>query len=476
MTKSPNLLQAFLPVVLLIVLLALNVLNFDDPLGGSNQTALIIAATFGGLIGWYNGTGWQLIQQKIVHTIHSALPSVLILFLIGALSGAWTISGVIPMMIYYGVDIMHPSFFLVASVVICSIVSLATGSSWSTIATMGVAIVGIGNAFGLTPGLVAGAIISGAYFGDKMSPLSDTTNLAPAIAGTDLFTHIRYMLFTTGPAMILTLVIFGVIGFFHSGESVAWGTDVIKGQIANTFNVTPWLLLVPLLLIFIIVRKVPAIPAMLAGTALGIGFALLFQGDLLEKMLESGNFGNRYQLLLQAVFSGVDIQTGASEVDDLLSAGGMTGMLSTVFLILAALAFGGVMEACGFLKRVTRAFMSFIVNQTSLVGTTLLTCIFFNITACDQYLSIVIPGKVLQRLYREKGLKPEVLSRALEDSATVTSVLVPWNSCGATQAKVLGVPTLEYLPYCFFNLFSPLVNIFVTAIDFKIRKICSKDK
>lgn len=476
MTKSPNLLQAFLPVVLLIVLLALNVLNFDDPLGGSNQTALIIAATFGGLIGWYNGTGWQLIQQKIVHTIHSALPSVLILFLIGALSGAWTISGVIPMMIYYGVDIMHPSFFLVASVVICSIVSLATGSSWSTIATMGVAIVGIGNAFGLTPGLVAGAIISGAYFGDKMSPLSDTTNLAPAIAGTDLFTHIRYMLFTTGPAMILTLVIFGVIGFFHSGESVAWGTDVIKGQIANTFNVTPWLLLVPLLLIFIIVRKVPAIPAMLAGTALGIGFALLFQGDLLEKMLESGNFGNRYQLLLQAVFSGVDIQTGASEVDDLLSAGGMTGMLSTVFLILAALAFGGVMEACGFLKRVTRAFMSFIVNQTSLVGTTLLTCIFFNITACDQYLSIVIPGKMLQRLYREKGLKPEVLSRALEDSATVTSVLVPWNSCGATQAKVLGVPTLEYLPYCFFNLFSPLVNIFVTAIDFKIRKICSKDK
>lgn len=476
MTKSPNLLQAFLPVVLLIVLLALNVLNFDDPLGGSNQTALIIAATFGGLIGWYNGTGWQLIQQKIVHTIHSALPSVLILFLIGALSGAWTISGVIPMMIYYGVDIMHPSFFLVASVVICSIVSLATGSSWSTIATMGVAIVGIGNAFGLTPGLVAGAIISGAYFGDKMSPLSDTTNLAPAIAGTDLFTHIRYMLFTTGPAMILTLVIFGVIGFFHSGESVAWGTDVIKGQIATTFNVTPWLLLVPLLLIFIIVRKVPAIPAMLAGTALGIGFALLFQGDLLEKMLESGNFGNRYQLLLQAVFSGVDIQTGASEVDDLLSAGGMTGMLSTVFLILAALAFGGVMEACGFLKRVTRAFMSFIVNQTSLVGTTLLTCIFFNITACDQYLSIVIPGKMLQRLYREKGLKPEVLSRALEDSATVTSVLVPWNSCGATQAKVLGVPTLEYLPYCFFNLFSPLVNIFVTAIDFKIRKICSKDK
>lgn len=476
MTKSPNLLQAFLPVVLLIVLLALNVLNFDDPLGGSNQTALIIAATFGGLIGWYNGTGWQLIQQKIVHTIHSALPSVLILFLIGALSGAWTISGVIPMMIYYGVDIMHPSFFLVASVVICSIVSLATGSSWSTIATMGVAIVGIGNAFGLTPGLVAGAIISGAYFGDKMSPLSDTTNLAPAIAGTDLFTHIRYMLFTTGPAMILTLVIFGVIGFFHSGESVAWGTDVIKEQIATTFNVTPWLLLVPLLLIFIIVRKVPAIPAMLAGTALGIGFALLFQGDLLEKMLESGNFGNRYQLLLQAVFSGVDIQTGASEVDDLLSAGGMTGMLSTVFLILAALAFGGVMEACGFLKRVTRAFMSFIVNQTSLVGTTLLTCIFFNITACDQYLSIVIPGKMLQRLYREKGLKPEVLSRALEDSATVTSVLVPWNSCGATQAKVLGVPTLEYLPYCFFNLFSPLVNIFVTAIDFKIRKICSKDK
>lgn len=473
-SKTPNLIQAVFPVVFLIVLLSLNVMYFEDPLGGSNQTALFIAATVGGLIGWRNRVPWQTMQQKIVHTIHSALPSILILFMIGALSGAWMISGVIPMMIYYGVDLMHPSYFLLASVLICSIVSLATGSSWSTIATIGVAIIGVGNAFGLTPGLVAGAIISGAYFGDKMSPLSDTTNLAPAIAGTDLFTHIRYMTLTTGPTMILTLLIFGIIGLFHMDNSGAVDTEFIKEGISATFNTSPLLLLVPLLLILIIVKKVPPIPAMIAGTALGILFALLFQADLLNRMLSEGSFQNKYQLLLQSVFGGMSLQTGIGEVDELLSTGGMRGMLDTVFLILAALAFGGVMEACGFLKKVTRTFLQFINGQTSLVGTTLLTCIFFNITACDQYLSIVIPGKMLQKLYREKGLKPEVLSRALEDSATVTSVLVPWNSCGATQAKVLGVPTLEYLPYCFFNLISPFMNLFITAVNYKIRKMTKK--
>lgn len=470
-TKSPSLFQAVIPVILLIGLLSLNVTIFDDPLGGANQIALLIAATTGGIIAWLNQVKWDTILSKILQTINSAMPSILILLLIGALSGAWMISGVIPMMIYYGVDIMHPSYFLVASVILCCIVSLATGSSWSTIATVGVAILGVGNAFGLNPGLVAGAVISGAYFGDKMSPLSDTTNLAPAIAGTDLFTHIRYMVYTTVPTLILTLIIFGIIGIFHISDNPITSTGFIKQGIAGTFNTSPVLLLVPAILIFIIIKKVPPIPAMIGGTVLGIIFALIFQPELLNQLILNQEAGSKYQLLMQAVSGKMELSTGTLEVDELLSTGGMEGMLDTVWLIIAALTFGGVMEAGGSLKKVSEVFMKFIYNNTSLVGTTLFTCIFFNITACDQYLSIVVPGKMLQKIYQEKGLKPEVLSRALEDSATVTSVLVPWNTCGATQSRVLGVATMDYLPYCFFNLLSPLMNLFITAINFKIRKL-----
>lgn len=470
-SKNPTFLQSLIPVIVLIVLLFFNVMYFDETLGGANQTALIIAATIGGMIGWRNGVRWASMQEKILHTIHAAMPSILILFLIGALSGSWMISGVIPLMIYYGVDIMHPAYFLLASVVLCGIVSLATGSSWSTIATIGVAIIGIGNAFHFPAGLVAGAVISGAYFGDKMSPLSDTTNLAPAVAGTDVFIHIRYLVYTTGPTFLLTLLIFGIIGIFYVNNASEINTGFIKQGIAATFNTNLGLLFVPVLLIFLIIKKVPPIPVLLAGTVLGILFACIFQSDLLNQLLATQHFQNKYQLLMQSVFGGMNLETGLTEVDKLLSTGGMEGMLNTVFLILTALTFGGVMDACGFLKKVTETFLKFIVNQTSLVGSTLLTCIFFNITACDQYLAIVIPGKMLQKLYQEKGLKPEVLSRALEDSATVTSVLVPWNSCGATQAKVLGVATLDYLPYCFFNLISPLMNLLITAIHFKIRNI-----
>lgn len=474
--KQPTLFQALLPVGVLIILLFFNVSYFDDPLGGSNQIALFIAATVCGILAGFNRVTWHDIQRKILHTINSAMPAVLILLLIGALSGAWMISGVIPAMIYYGVDIMHPSYFLLASVILCAIVSLATGSSWSTVATVGVAIIGVGNAFGLNQGLVAGAVISGAYFGDKMSPLSDTTNLAPAIAGTDLFTHIRYMVYTTVPTLILTLLIFGAIGLFLLTGDTVVDTEFIKRGIGNSFHITPWLLLVPVFLIAIIIKKVPPIPAMVAGTALGIGFALIFQSDLLNRLIAEGLFQNKYQLLMQATGSTMNLTTGVPEVDELLSTGGMRGMLDTVWLILAALTFGGVMEASGSLKRVSDMFLKMIYNDTSLVGTTILTCIFFNITACDQYLSIVIPGKMMQKIYEQRGLKPEVLSRALEDSGTVTSVLVPWNTCGATQSRILGVPTLEYLPYCFFNLISPLMNLFITSIHYKIRRIKTETK
>lgn len=468
--KLPSLLQAFLPIAILIALLFLNVIFFDDPLGGSNQIALFIAATLCGAIAWYNNVSWDTILHKILYTINSAMPSILILLLIGALSGSWMISGVIPTMIYYGVDIMHPSYFLVASVLLCCIVSLATGSSWSTIATVGVAIIGIGNAFGLNSGLVAGAVISGAYFGDKMSPLSDTTNLAPAIAGTDVFTHIRYMVYTTAPSLILTLIIFGVIGLFHINQGNITDTVFIKSSIEQTFHISPLLLLVPALLIVIIIKKVPPIPAMIGGTVLGIIFALLFQPDLLNKYISDGDFTNKYEILLQSVAGEISLKTNTPQVDELLSTGGMHGMLNTVWLIIAALTFGGVMEASGALKRISELFLKFIYNNTSLVSTTIFTCIFFNITACDQYLSIVVPGKMMQKIYQQRGLKPEVLSRALEDSATVTSVLVPWNTCGATQSRILGVSTLDYLPYCFFNILSPLMNIFITSINYKIRK------
>ena len=450
-TKVPSLIQAILPLIVLIALLSFNVSYFDDPLGGSNQIALIIAASICSILALFNHVSWHEIQRKILQTIDSAMTAILILLLIGSLSGSWMLSGVIPAMIYYGVDIMHPSYFLVASVVLCAIVSLATGSSWSTIATVGVAIVGVGNAFGLHQGLVAGAVISGAYFGDKMSPLSDTTNLAPTIAGTDLFTHIRYMVYTTFPTLILTLIIFGIIGLYQLNTDTAIDTGFIKKGLESSFHITPWLLSVPVLLIIIIIKKVPPIPAM--------------------QLIAQEKFHNTYQLIIQAVGSRMTLSTGVSEVDELLTTGGMEGMLDTVWLIIAALTFGGVMEASGSLKRVGEAFMHFIYNDTSLVSTTILTCIFFNITACDQYLSIVVPGKMMQKIYEQRGLKPEVLSRALEDSATVTSVLVPWNTCGATQSRVLGVPTIEYLPYCFFNLISPLMNIFITIIHYKIRRI-----
>lgn len=469
--KSPSLLLSVTPILVLIGLLFLNVVYFDDPLGGANQIALMITATVSGIIAVFHHVKWETIQKKILGMIDSAMPAILILLLIGALSGTWMLSGVIPTMIYYGVKLMSPAYFLVASVIICSIVSVATGSSWSTIATVGVAIIGIGNAFNMNLSIVAGAVISGAYFGDKMSPLSDTTNLASAIAGTDIFTHIRYLLYTTTPTYIITLVIFAIIGLSYHNSVDITETDTIISGIEGTFHVTPWLLLVPVLLAIIIIKKVPPVPAMLAGITLGVIFTLIFQPQLMDNLIQSEHFSNAYQVIVQTIFGKMELTTGTPEIDTLLSTRGMEGMLNTVWLIIMAMVFSGVMEAGGFLKRISEALLSFVKNDTSLITTTISTCILFNITSCDQYLSIVVPGKMTQNIYKERGLKPEVLSRALEDSATVTSVLVPWNTCGATQARVLGVATLDYLPYCFFNLISPMMNIFITSINYKIRRI-----
>lgn len=472
MPKKPTLVQAFIPIACLIVLLTLNVIIFgDDTLSGANQIALLLAAAIAAVIAVRLKLDWVHIRAGIVKSIGAAMPAILILLLIGSLAGTWMLSGVVPALIYYGLKVIHPGIFLFAAVVASGMVSLATGSSWSTIATIGIALVGIGRALGISEGLVAGAIISGAYFGDKMSPLSDTTNLAPAMAGTDLFTHIRYMMITTVPTMTITLIIFLVIGFTYHFEDTSAGVTNVMNLIEANYNLNPLLFIVPVLLIVVIIKKMPPVPAIFLGTIMGALFAIIFQPGLVRQIGgASGMFAkDAYIAVMKSMFGSIGIATGDAGVDKLLSTTGMAGMLDTIWLILAAMIYGGVMESAGLLRRISQAIISMAGSTASLVASTVFTSIFFNLTASDQYIAIVVPGRMYSRTYRERGLKPEVLSRTLEDGGTVTSVLIPWNTGGATQARVLGVPTLTYLPYCFFNIISPLMSIFIATIRYRIR-------
>ncbi len=472
--KKPKLLQAFIPIIFLIVLLGLNVIFFGDAtLDGSNQIALLLAASIGTIISMKLGVSWVMIRNRIVKTIGSSMPSILILLMIGALSGTWLLSGVVPALIYYGLKILFPSIFLFAAVVIAGLVSLATGSSWSTIATIGVALLGIGTAMGIGKPIIAGAIISGAYFGDKMSPLSDTTNLAPAMAGTDLFTHVKYMIQTTGPSMTITLIIFLIIGFTYDFHTVSTNVSSVQAAIKNTFNLSPLLFLVPIILIVIIIKKVPPLPSLLIGTLLGVVAAIIFQPHIIEQIANtSGSYAKlSYISSMKAMYGNIQIQTGDKIIDNLFHTSGMSGMLLTIWLILSAMTFGGVMESSGLLMRITEEIVKFAKSTGSLVASTAATCIFFNITASDQYISIVVPGRMYAETFKEMNLKPEVLSRTLEDAGTVTSVLVPWNTGGATQSRVLGVPTLSYLPFAFFNLISPFMSVFFAYANIKIRHL-----
>ncbi|MBN1821946.1 MAG: Na+/H+ antiporter NhaC [Prolixibacteraceae bacterium] len=472
MKREANLFEALIPLIILITLLTLNVVFFEDTLSGPNQIALLLGATVAGIVAWRLGFKWEKVREKIVSTIGSAMPSMLILLLIGSLAGTWMISGVVPAMIYYGLDIINPKLFLFTAVVVSAIVSVATGSSWSTVATIGIALLGIGKAIGLNEAVVAGAIISGAYFGDKMSPLSDTTNLAPAMAGTDLFTHIRYMIYTTGPTMIITLIIFLIIGFNADFSNDVVNVDGVKSSIENAFNTTPLLFIVPVVLLTIIVLKVPPIPALMTGTLLGAAFAVIFQPHIITAV--SGITDNytkaSYISVMQSMFGNVSLTTTEESVNELLSTSGMRGMLDTIWLILSAMIFGGIMESAGLLKRIIRPIVKVAKSTGSVVASTAATCVFFNTTASDQYIAIVVPGRMFRKTFEEKGLKPELLSRTLEDSGTVTSVLIPWNTCGATQSRVLGVATLDYLPYCFFNIISPLMTITFAYLNIKIRR------
>lgn len=490
--REPTLFESLIPILFLILLLVINVGIFgSEALGGSNQIVLILSAAVAAIVAIRVGFKWEEIQDGVVKSISSAMASILILLLIGSLAGTWMLSGVVPAMIYYGLQILNPTIFLVAACIVCSIVSVATGSSWTTSATVGIALIGIGQALGISEGLVAGAILSGAYFGDKMSPLSDTTNLAPAMAGTDLFTHIRYMTITTVPSILLALSIFLVIGFTNSSDGVIEGKQAILAAIDGTFNINGWLFIVPIVVVVLIVKKMPALPALLIGTLLGAVFALIFQPDLVAQVASTASFdGKLYETFynisptltngfigtMQAMFGDISFSTGNAVLDDegLLSSSGMNGMMGTIWLILSAMIFGGVMEGAGMLKRIASAIISKVNSTGSLISSSVGTCVFFNLTASDQYLAIVVPGRMYADTYREKGLAPENLSRTLEDSGTVTSVLIPWNTCGAYHATVLGVGTLTYLPYCFFNLISPLMTMLVGYTGYKIKKLAGK--
>ena len=470
--STVQLLLALTPLVVLMVLLWFNVgeVYGDDALSGSNQVILMLAAFVAAVIGVINGSSVEAVFAKIKTNIHDTTQAIFILILIGGLAGTWLLGGVVPAMIYYGLDLINVQFFLPTAVIISALISLSTGSSWSTTATVGIALMGIGQTIGIPAPVVAGAVISGAYFGDKLSPLSDTTNLAPAMAGTDLFTHIRYMLYTTVPSLIIALILFTVLGLgYKDGALDAAEVAVVQSLLSAQFNITPWLFLVPAIVILLISQKVDALVAITVGIFSGLAAALVFQQPLL---LELGTGTHPiYEIAMRSVYGSIAVPSEHPILSDLLSTSGMSGMLGTVWLILSAMAFGGAMEAAGFLATITNAIIYFARGSASLITSTLVACGVLNVTASDQYLAIVVPGRMFKDVYRERGLAPENLSRTLEDSGTVTSVLIPWNTCGAYQSSVLGVATGDYFMYAFFNLISPVMTLIYAWVGIRIKKI-----
>ena len=411
-------------------------------------------------------------MAEVAENLKSTTGALLILLMVGALSGTWLVSGIIPAMIYYGLQILNPTIFLAACVIICAIISIATGSSWTTSATVGIALIGIGNALGIPMGMTAGAVLSGAYFGDKMSPLSDTTNLAPAMAGGDLFTHIRYMLLTTVPTLIVTLIVFVVLGFTMdtSGEA---DTASILNSIDATFNISGWLFLVPLGVILMILKKTPPLMALLIGTLLGGVFALIFQPEIIAGLsgAKELNFENGYKGILNAITVSTEIATDNVALNDLFTSKGMSGMLGTIWLIMCAMVFGGIMDGIGALSKISETLLGMAKTTFGLFASTVASCLALNVTASDQYLAIVIPGKMFSKAYKDKGLAPENLSRTLEDSGTVTSVLIPWNTCGAYHSGVLGVGVADYFVYAIFNWLSPFMTLLFAAFQIKIAQL-----
>ena len=451
--KLPSPWVSAIPLAVLTGLLYVVIRAFGgEAINGGSQIALLSATSVCVMlsIGIYR-CRWAVLEEAIIDNIRASASAIVILLLIGAIAGTWMISGVVPTMIYYGLQILHPSFFLVASCAICAVVSLMTGSSWTTIATIGVALMGIGQAMGFSEGWVAGAIISGAYFGDKLSLLSDTTVLASSTAGVEVFTHIRYMLYTTVPSMLIALGVFTV---------------------AVTFRITPWLLAMPLATGMLIARKLPAIVTLFSSVVFACAAMLLAQPELVARVAGVGelDFMSGFKGVLMTCFGPTAIPTGAPQLDELVATRGMAGMLNTVWLIICAMCFGGVMTGSGMLRSLTSIFLRWVRRAFSAVASTVGAGLFFNLCTADQYISIILSGRLFRDLYADRGLEPRLLSRSVEDSATVCSVLIPWNSCGMTQATVLGVSTFVYAPYCIFNIVSPLMSLLVAAVGWNIKR------
>ncbi len=475
--KELSIWEALIPVFALIVMLFYNVFFAygDDALSGSNQFILLMGASVAAIVGFKNKVSYTQMMEEVAENVKSTTGALLILLMVGSLAGTWLISGIIPSMIYYGLQILNPTIFLAASVVICAIISIATGSSWTTSATVGIALVGIGNTLGISPGMTAGAVLSGAYFGDKMSPLSDTTNLAPAMAGGDLFDHIKYMAITTVPTIFVTLIVFIIIGLSIDTAGVPDISDKLSA-IDSAFNISPWLFLVPAIVIFLIVRKTQPLVALLAGTLLGGVTAIIAQPDIVVKVAgaDSLTFSSAYKGIMNAMTVNSSVATTSAELNDLFTAKGMSGMLGTIWLIVCAMVFGGVMDAIGALARISKALLNMATSVFGLFASTVASCLALNVTASDQYLAIVVPGKMFKKAYEDKGLAPENLSRTLEDSGTVTSVLIPWNTCGAYQSGVLGVSVADYFFFAIFNWLSPIMTLIFAAFNIKIKQLVKK--
>lgn len=472
--RELNIWEALIPVFALVLMLFYNVFFVygDDALSGSNQFILILGAAVAAIVGFFNKVTYKQILEEVAENIKSTTSALLILLLVGALAGTWLISGIIPSMIYYGLQILNPTIFLAACVIICAIISVATGSSWTTSATVGIALIGIGETLGISLGMTAGAVLSGAYFGDKMSPLSDTTNLAPAMAGGELFDHIKYMAITTIPTITITLIVFIIIGL----NIDTTGTPDISDKLAaidTAFNISPWLFLVPSAVIFMIIKKTSPLIALLAGTLLGALAALIAQPDIVMTIAGSDSltFQSGYKGVMQAITVDTAVNTSSAELNDLFTSGGMSGMLGTIWLIICAMVFGGVMDAIGALSRISAALLKLATSTFGLFASTVASCLALNITASDQYLALVVPGKMFKKAYEERGLAPENLSRTLEDSGTVTSVLVPWNTCGAYQSGVLGVSVADYFFFAIFNWLSPFMTLLFAAFHIKIKQL-----
>ncbi|PJK10711.1 Na+/H+ antiporter NhaC [Lysobacteraceae bacterium NML120232] len=470
--RAPKLWQALLPLLFLATLLGTSVMLFgDNSSAGPNQIALMLSAMVAALIGLANGKRWQEIQNGMVHGISLAIVPILILLAVGALIGAWMLSGTVPTLIVYGLKLMHPSYFYPAACLVCAIVALAIGSSWTVAGTLGVALIGVAQGLGMSPAITAGAVISGAYFGDKISPLSETTNLAPAAVDSELFAHIRHMLWTTVPSLALALVLFTVVGLSSQANSSEVSFGELPSILQAHFNIGPHLLIPLVVVVVLAVKKMPAYPAILIGALTGLVFAALFQTEAMRQMGQAEGRADWLAMLAggwKVMADGFSIETGNAAADELVSRGGMASMLSTIWLIVCAMGFGAVMEHTGLLERLIRMVLKLARSVGSLVAATIATAFGINVVSADQYMSIVLTGRLYREEYERRGLAPVNLSRALEDGGTLTSPLVPWNTCGAYMAVTLGVATLDYLPYVFFNLLNPLIAIAMAYGGFKI--------